>query len=75
MTVVLGFLIGHSVRLAGRGIDWRFPATAVVMTLAGSLAANIILAASVTAEGFGIGTLQILQAVTSMTWPVFFVIF
>jgi hypothetical protein len=71
-TVVLGFLIGHSVRLAGRGIDWRFPASGAVMTLAGSLAANIILAASVTAEGFGTGTLQILQAVTSMTWPVFF---
>jgi len=71
-TVVLGFLIGHSVRLAGRGIDWRFPASGVVMTLVGSLAANIILAASVTAEGFDTGTLQILQAVTSMTWPVFF---
>ena len=71
-TVVLGFLIGHSIRLAGRGIDWRFPVTAAVMTLAGSLAANVVLAASVTAEGFGVGTLQVLQAVTSMTWPVFF---
>jgi len=71
-TVVLGFLIGHSIRLAGRGIDWRFPAIAAVMALAGSLAANIILAASVTAEGLGLGTLQILQAVTTMTWPVFF---
>ena len=72
LTVVLGFLIGHSVRLAGRGIDWRFPVIAVVMTLAGSLGANIILAASVTAESLGISTLQIIQAVTSMTWPVFF---
>jgi hypothetical protein len=53
-------------------VDWRFPSTAAVMTLAGSLTANIILAASVTAEGYGIGTLQTLQAVTSMTWPVFF---
>jgi hypothetical protein len=71
-TVVLGFLIGHSIRLAGRGVDWRFPSMAALMTLAGSLMANIILAASVTAEGYGIGTLQTLQAVTSMTWPVFF---
>jgi hypothetical protein len=71
-TVVLGFLIGHSIRLAGRGVDWRFPSTAAIMTLAGSLTANIILAASITAEGYGIGTLQTLQAVTSMTWPVFF---
>jgi len=72
LTVVLGFLVGHGVRLAGRGTDWRFPVIAAVMTIAGSLAANIVLAASVTAEGFGTGTLEILQAVTSMTWPVFF---
>ncbi len=71
-TVVLGFLIGHSIRLAGRGIDWRFPALAAVMALFGSLATNVVLAASVTAEGMGVGTLQLLQAVTSMTWPVFF---
>jgi hypothetical protein len=72
LTVVLGFLLGHGIRLAGRGSDWRFPAIAAVMAIAGSLGANIILAASVTAAGLGTGTLQVLQAVTSMTWPVFF---
>lgn len=72
MTVVLGFLLGHFVRMAGRGTDWRFPLIAAIMALGGSLVANIVVAASVTAEGFGTGTLQILQAVTSMTWPVFF---
>lgn len=71
-TIVLGFLLGHSTRLAGRGIDWRFPLIAAGMTVAGSLAANIIVAASVTAELLGIGTLDVLRAVTSMTWPVFF---
>jgi hypothetical protein len=71
-TVVLGFLMGHSIRLAGRGTDWRFPTIAAAMSIAGSLVANVVLAASVTAEGLGTGTLQILQAVTSMTWPVFF---
>lgn len=72
LTVVLGFLVGQFTRLAGRGLDWRFPLIASVMTLAGSLIANIVVAASVTAEGFDTGTLHILQAVTSMTWPVFF---
>ncbi len=71
-TVVLGFLLGHSVRLAGRGTDWRFPLIAAGLAVAGSLTANIVVAASVTAEGFGTGTLEILRAVTSMTWPVFF---
>jgi len=72
LTVVLGFLLGHGIRLAGRGTDWRFPVIAASMAIVGSLIANIVLAASVTAEGLGVGTLQILQAVTSMTWPVFF---
>jgi hypothetical protein len=71
-TVVLGFLLGHSTRLAGRGTDWRFPLIAAGMAVAGALLANIVIAASVTAEEFGTGTLVVLQAVTSMTWPVFF---
>ncbi|MCJ7592153.1 MAG: hypothetical protein MUO51_12450 [Woeseiaceae bacterium] len=71
-TVALGFLVGYSVRLAGRGTDWRFPLIAAVITIAGALFANVLVAASVTAEGFDTGTLQILRAVTSMTWPVFF---
>ena len=71
-TIVLGFLLGHGTRLAGRGTDWRFPLVAAGMTVAGSLTANIVIAASVTAEGFGTGTLDVLRAVTSMTWPIFF---
>lgn len=71
-TVMLGFLLGHSVRLAGRGIDWRFPLLAAALTLAGALFANIAVGASVTAEQFGIGTVDVLRAVTTMTWPVFF---
>jgi len=72
LTVVLGFLLGHSIRLAGRGVDWRFPVLAAAMAIVGSLLANIVVAASVTAEGFGTGTLEVLTAVTSMTWPVYF---
>ena len=48
-----------------------FPALAAAMTLVGALIGNIVVAASVTADEFGIGTLQVLQSVTSMTWPVF----
>lgn len=72
MTVVLGAMIGFAVQKAGRGVDWRFPVLAAVLALAGALIANIVLAASYTAEIFGTGTLHVLQAVTSMTWPVFF---
>ena len=71
-TMVLGFLLGHSTRLAGRGTDWRFPLIAAGLAITGSLIANIVIAASVTADDFGTGTLDVLWAVTSMTWPVFF---
>ncbi len=71
-TVVLGFLLGHSIRLAGRGTDWRFPTIAAAQAVAGALIANVVVAASVTAEGFGTGVIDVLRAVTSMTWPVFF---
>lgn len=72
MTVVLGVMLGFAVRRAGRGVDWRFPVLAAVLTLLGALLANIVVAASYTAETFDTGTLQVLRAVTSMTWPVFF---
>ena len=72
MTVVLGFVLGFVIRLAGRGVDWRFPLLAAVFAIAGSVISNIVVAASVTADGFDTNTLQVLQSVTAMTWPVFF---
>lgn len=72
MTVVLGAMVGYAVQRAGRGVDWRFPVLAVVLTLIGALLSNILVAASYTAESYGTNTLSILRSVTSMTWPVFF---
>ena len=72
MTVVLGYLLGIAIRLAGRGVDWRFPALAATFAIVGSVISNVVLAASTTAAEFGTGTIDILRAVTSMTWPVFF---
>jgi hypothetical protein len=72
MTVVYGVVVGLVIRRSGRGIDWRFPPLAAVFAFAGSILGNIVLAASTTASDFGTGTLNILQAITSMTLPVFF---
>ena len=72
MTIVLGGMLGLAIRRAGRGLDWRFPTLAAAMAIAGAVVSNIILAASTTAAEYGTGTLHILQAVTSMTWSVFF---
>ena len=72
MTVILGAGLGIAVRLTGRGIDWRFPLLAACMALGGAVVSNIVLAASTTASEYGTGTLDILRAVTNMTWPVYF---
>ena len=72
MTVVLGAALGFVIRKIGRGVDWRFPALAALMAFVGSVIGNVVLAASTTAAEYGTGTLQILRAVTSMTWPVFY---
>lgn len=72
MTVVLGWLLGLGIRVAGRGVDWRFPTLAAAMAILGSIVSNVVLAAATTATEFSTGTLTVLQAVTGMTWPVFF---
>lgn len=71
-TIVLGIFLGYAIRMTGRGLDWRFPVLAAGLALAGSLLANIVVAASVTADAEGTGTLHVLQSVTALTWPVFF---
>jgi hypothetical protein len=72
MTVLLGVFVGLAIRRAGRGLDWRFPVLAASMTLAGSLVANVVVAAAFTAGELDSTTFEILRAATSMTWPVFF---
>ena len=72
MTLFLGVAVGLVVRRAGQGLDWRFPLIAAGITMAGSLLANIVVAAAFTAEALGTSTLAILRAVTAMTWPVYF---
>jgi hypothetical protein len=72
MTIVLGIVIGLVIRRAGRGLDWRFPTLAAGLTLAGAVASNVVVAAAFTADELDTSTFEILRAVTSMTWPVFF---
>jgi len=72
VTVLLGVGLGFTLRHAGRGIDWRFPLLAAVLALAGALFANVVLAAATTGDSFGVGTIQVLFAVTTMTWGVYF---
>lgn len=72
MTILLGIMVGLVIRRAGGGLDWRFPALAMAVTLLGALLANIVVAAAFTAGVLETSTFTVLVAVTSMTWPVFF---
>ena len=72
MTLLLGVAVGLVIRRAGQGLDWRFPLLAAAITLAGSLLANVMVAAAFTAEALDTSTFAVLRAVTTMTWPVFF---
>ena len=72
MTIIQGIALGYAVRRAGNGVDWRFPALAALSAAFGAFTSYAVVAASVTAESLGTGTLHILRSVTAMTWPVFF---
>ena len=72
MTMLLGVFVGFAVRRAGQGLDWRFPTIAAVLAFAGSILANVVIAAGTTAGEFDTSTIAVLSAVTTMTWPIFF---
>lgn len=72
MTLLLGVFVGLAVRRAGHGIDWRFPVIAALFALAGSIVANVVVAAANTAPELDTGTVNILRNITRYTWPIFF---
>lgn len=72
MTMLLGVFVGFAVRRAGQGLDWRFPMIAAVLAFAGSILANVVIAAGTTAGELDTSTIVVLSAVTTMTWPIFF---
>jgi hypothetical protein len=71
LTILLGVLIGLVIRRAGKGLGWRFPALAVLLTLLGSAVSTVVVGAAFSAEDLGVSTFDVLRGVTTMTWPVF----
>lgn len=72
LTALSGLPIGYAVQRAGRGLDWRFPALAGALAIAGALAGNVLIAAANTAGELGTNLWRIIGNVTPMTWSVFF---
>lgn len=71
-TVILGYLIGHAVRRAGKGVEWWFALIGATLTSIGAVIANIVLAASISADQAGGSTLGVLQDSSFETWLFFF---
>ena len=70
--LLLGPPLGYAVRLAGKGLDWRFPAIAASFAALGTLIGNVVISAAYTASELDAGIATVLSRTTSMTWPVFF---
>ena len=73
-TIILGYLIGHGVRRAGKGVDWWFALIAALLSVLGSVTSSIILAASVSADESGGSTMGVLQDTSVETWLFFFAV-
>ena len=71
-TLLMGALLGLTVRRAGLGLDWRFPVLAAGMALIGSLAGNVIVAAAFTASELDSSTLSVLAGFAELDWAAFF---
>ena len=71
-SVLLGFVVGFVVRAVGKGLDWRFPSIAAVLTVLGSLLGIVAISAATTAGEYATSTVTILSRATPLTWPVFF---
>lgn len=70
--VFQGALIGVAVQRMGRGLDWRFPAIAGVVAVAGSFAGGFFLALSTAEAELQTSAFTILRGLTIMTWEIYF---
>ncbi|MBT8077864.1 MAG: hypothetical protein KJO31_04770 [Gammaproteobacteria bacterium] len=72
LSMLQGVIVGQMVRRMGHGFDWRFPVIAAIAAYVGSISANFIIAAMTTGADLGVGTMEVLGSVTTMTFGVFF---
>lgn len=71
-SLLQGPLIGLSVRRAGRGVDWRFPALAAVVTFVAAFSGNFLVSLSTTSAVLEVGPLQVLRGLTLWTWQTWY---
>jgi len=70
--IIQSIPVGYAVRLAGQGLDWRFPLLAAVVAWTGAYTGNFMLAADTAADEFGTGALQIIASMSELTLGLYF---
>lgn len=72
LSMIQGVFVGIMVRRFGRGFDWRFALIAAIAAWLGAVSANFIIAMLTTSAELGVGVIQVVTNLTSMTFDVFF---
>ncbi len=70
--IIQGIPVGYAVRLAGQGLDWRFPALAAVMAWVGAYTGNFMLAADTAADELGTSALNVISSMSEWTLGLYF---
>jgi len=72
ITIVIGALIGIAMQRFGRGLDWRFPALAVIVAGLASYAGNLMIGILETGRYIEAGTIQVVRGLSGDTMRSFF---
>lgn len=72
MTIVQGAAIGYGVQRQGRGLDWRFPLVAALLSFPAAITGNFVVAVSLTADASGSSALEVLSGLTASSVGSFF---
>ncbi|ANO49873.1 hypothetical protein [Woeseia oceani] len=72
VSMLQGILIGLAMRRGGRGVDWRFPLAAAVITAAAAAAGSFLVALFLTGREFGTGALELVNEISTHTVATFY---
>ena len=71
-SIVQGIVIGLVMRRFGRGLDWRFPLAAAVVTMFAAALGSFLVALFLTGREFGTGALKLVSEISTHTVGIFY---
>jgi hypothetical protein len=71
-SLLQGPAIGYAIQRAGRGIDWRFPLLAILVTVIAAYGGNFLVSLATTADILEVSLLQVLRGLTLWSWQTWY---